>query len=131
MQIPNLTFGYLVAFAGIYSILALIVVFLRTRHNVPYGDGGNELLLRAVRAHGNFAEWVPFCMLLVGALEVLGQPAAHVHALLATLLAARVLHPVALFSKLGSLPYYVGRIGGALSSWLVLTGSAVLLASRL
>lgn len=130
MDIPQVTLGYLVALAAIYSLLAFIVVVLRAKHGVPYGDGGNETLLHAIRAHGNFSEWIPLCVLLVGSLEALGQSEVVIHSLMSSLLVARILHPIALFSKVRSLMYMVGRIGGAFTSWLVLSGSAVLLAVR-
>ncbi len=48
-----------------------------------------------------------------------------------SLLVARILHPIAFASALGSVPYYVGRIACALTSWAVLTAAAVLLLVRL
>ncbi len=112
-------------------MLALVVVALRGKHDIPFGDGGNEALHRAIRAHGNFIEWVPLASLLVAALEALGESRLHVHLLMGALLVARVLHPIAYASELGSLPYFVGRVAGALTSWAVLTAAAVLLLVRL
>jgi len=107
------------------------VVGLRARHDIPFGDGGNELLNRAIRVHGNFSEWVPLTILMVGGLEALGAPAAHLHGLLGTLLAARVLHAIGLFSAVRSAPYMIGRIAGASSTWAVLSIAAVYVARLL
>lgn len=130
MAIPQITLLYLAPLAGIFSILSLIVVALRAKNDVPYGDGGNEDLLHAIRAHGNFAEWVPLTVLLIGGLEILGSSAVTVHGLMGVLLGARILHPVGLFSRVGTPVYFVGRISGALSTWATLSFAAVLLALR-
>jgi len=130
MTTPEITLGYLAPLAGIFSILSLLVVALRAKNDIPYGDGGNDHLLHAIRAHGNFAEWVPLTVMLIAGLEALGSSATLVHALLATLLVARVLHPIGLLSRVGTPSYFVGRIAGALSTWAVLSLSAILLALR-
>ncbi len=70
---------------------------------------------------------MPLTVLLVGALESGGYSPAHVRTALAALVAARVLHPIALFSRVGSPVYFVGRIAGAMTTWLVMTFSAVVL----
>ena len=131
MVFPELTLTYLAVLSLLYSGLALVVVALRAKNDIPFGDGGNESLHRAIRAHGNFIEWVPLASLLVASVEALGEPHLHVHLLMGTLLVARVLHPIAFASKLGSAPYFIGRIAGALTTWSVLTAAAVLLLVRL
>ncbi len=131
MIFPKITLAYLGILALLYSVLALRVVVLRVKNHIPFGDGGNESLHRAIRAHGNFIEWVPLASMLVASIEALGEPPLHVHLLMGSLLAARVLHPIAFVSKLESAPYYVGRIAGTFISWAVLTLAAILLLIRL
>jgi uncharacterized membrane protein YecN with MAPEG domain len=131
MIFPDVTLTYLAVLSLLYSVLALAVVALRRKNGIPFGDGGNESLLRAIRAHGNFIEWVPLASLLVASLEALGEPLLHIHLLMGSLLVARVLHPIAFASKLESVPYRVGRIAGALTSWGVLTAAAIILLIRL
>lgn len=131
MVFPEVTLMYLALLSLVYSALALAVVGLRRKHSIPFGDGGNESLLRAIRAHGNFIEYVPLTALLVASLEAMGAPASHVHLLMGLLLFARVIHPIAFGSERGSVPYKVGRIGGAFVSWGVMTAAAVLLLVRL
>ncbi len=131
MQPPLITIGYLAALAGLFSVFSLVVVALRARHDIPFGDGGNEMLNRAIRVHGNFSEWVPLTILLVGSVEALGAPAGHLHGLLATLLEARIFHAVGLFSAVRSAPYMVGRIVGASSTWAVLSASAIYIVTLL
>ncbi|MGB7299741.1 MAG: MAPEG family protein [Burkholderiaceae bacterium] len=40
-------------------VLSLNVIQLRRHHNVSLGDGGRASLARAIRAHGNSAEYLP------------------------------------------------------------------------
>ena len=58
------------------AILALLFVFLsvrtirfRRRFSVAIGNGEHNLLARASRAHGNFAEYVPLALLLIYFIE--------------------------------------------------------------
>jgi uncharacterized membrane protein YecN with MAPEG domain len=86
-------------YAGLLALLFLLlswrVVQLRG-HGISFGDGGNALLLRRMRAHGNFAEYVPFIIVMLGFLELSHIPAWLLHVLGLTLLIARLLHGYAL-----------------------------------
>ena len=42
----------------------------RTKGGVSIGDGGDEFLIRRMRAHANFVESAPFVLVLIAALEV-------------------------------------------------------------
>lgn len=44
----------------------------RTKEGVSVGDGGNEFVIRRMRAHANFVESAPFVLILIAALEVTG-----------------------------------------------------------
>jgi uncharacterized membrane protein YecN with MAPEG domain len=44
----------------------------RTKGGVSIGDGGDEFLIRRMRAHANFVESAPFVLVLLGALEATG-----------------------------------------------------------
>jgi uncharacterized membrane protein YecN with MAPEG domain len=65
-------------------------------HGTSLGDGGDGELLRRIRGHGNFAEYVPFILLMMAMLELTRHSTLLLHALGITLLVARVLHGVAL-----------------------------------
>jgi uncharacterized protein len=41
----------------------------RTKGKVSIGDGGDEFLIRRMRAHANFVESTPFALILIAALE--------------------------------------------------------------
>jgi len=59
---------------AIFIKLSLAVIGLRKKNRVGLGSGGHEDLERAVRAQGNFAEYVPFGIILIGCLEINGAP---------------------------------------------------------
>lgn len=79
MDTIQITILYAPVLALIFAVLSLLVVFQRTRNDVPFGDGGVQALRDAVRAHGNFAEYVPFATVLIGFLELTGLAAIYVH----------------------------------------------------
>lgn len=54
--------------------LSMDVIGFRRKNKVAIGDGGVPELERAIRAHGNFAEYVPLGLFLIGALELNDAP---------------------------------------------------------
>ena len=87
-------------YAGLLAILFFVlsyrVILLRGGHGVSLGDGGNPQLLRRIRGQANFAEYVPFILLMMGMLELSHFSTYLLHALGIALLAARLLHGYAL-----------------------------------
>ncbi len=59
---------------AIFIKLSLAVIGLRKKNRVGLGSGGHEDLERAIRAQGNFAEYVPFGIILMACLELNGAP---------------------------------------------------------
>ncbi|MGB0751287.1 MAG: MAPEG family protein, partial [Gammaproteobacteria bacterium] len=58
-------------YAGILGVIMVllslrVIVVARARAHIPYGDGGKDELTPVVRAQGNFAEYVPLALLLIG-----------------------------------------------------------------
>jgi uncharacterized membrane protein YecN with MAPEG domain len=53
----------------LYFLLSYRVVQVRRSAGVALGDGGDGELLQRIRAHANFAEYVPFCLLLIFVIE--------------------------------------------------------------
>ncbi|QLC22341.1 MAPEG family protein [Parasphingopyxis sp. CP4] len=50
--------------------LAVRVGRVRTSEKVSVGDGGNEAVIRRMRAHANFVEYTPFFLILLGLVEL-------------------------------------------------------------
>ena len=55
--------------AIIFVHLSFNVIKLRRKNHVRMGNGGVEELERAIRAHANFAEYVPIGLILLACLE--------------------------------------------------------------
>ena len=70
MTAQSLTVAYLAILSLIYFLLSFRVIRLRQGKRVSLGDGNVSELQSAIRAHGNFSEYVPIIALLVGALEM-------------------------------------------------------------
>lgn len=107
-------------YAGVNILLLLTLAYLvvagRRRHKIRLGDGGNEGLQRAIRAHANAAEYIPAG--LVGILMLaLMEPAAPLwllHACGISLTAGRLMHGIGLNTGVLNL----GRQLGVTLTWL-------------
>ncbi|MDX3775818.1 MAPEG family protein, partial [Chromatiaceae bacterium AAb-1] len=75
-----------------FAFLTFRTIRLRQRYRVSLGHGKNLLLMRAIRVHGNFAEYVPLGLLLMAASEQLGAPSLLVHSLGSLLALGRLVH---------------------------------------
>ena len=91
-----MTFAVTSLYAGLLALvfLALSVrtIAVRRAARVPVGDGGNKLLLRRMRAHGNFAEYVPIALILLALAEAGGAHHLILHAVGLALLVGRSVH---------------------------------------
>ena len=76
--------------------LTMAVIRLRRSNKVALGDGGVKELEGAIRAHSNFAEYVPFGLILMGLLEANGGYPLLIVALGCTLAVGRILQATAL-----------------------------------
>lgn len=91
----TLLYGGLLAI--VFLLLSARVVQGRGKGRVSLGDGGQPELLRRIRGHANFAEYVPLQLLLLALLEFSAAlPAWALHGLGAALLLSRILHGIAM-----------------------------------
>ncbi len=83
-------------FAGILSIfyiyLSFRVIFIRNKQKISLGNGGFAPLDIAIRAHGNFSEYVPIGIILLALLELNGMSGWVIMILGATLTLGRLIH---------------------------------------
>lgn len=100
-----------------FLALSVRVIQGRGSSGISLGDGGDALLQRRVRGHGNFAEYVPLILLMLGFLEYAASPAWLLHLLGATLLIARLGHGYALAFHTNFPP---GRLVGTTGTLLAL-----------
>jgi uncharacterized membrane protein YecN with MAPEG domain len=85
---------YAAFLAVLFVALSVRTVRMRRALRIAVGDGRNEAMLRAMRAHANFSEYVPLGLLLVVFVETGGAPAWLVHALGSLLVVGRLVHAV-------------------------------------
>ncbi|CAM3675251.1 MAPEG family protein [Polynucleobacter arcticus] len=78
----------------IFIKLSFFVIGLRRKNKVGLGSGGYDELERAIRAQGNFAEYVPFGIILIACLELNGAPWWLVATPGMTLVIGRLIHVV-------------------------------------
>ena len=76
----------------IFIRLSFAVIDLRRKNKVGLGSGGHEDLERAIRTQANFAEYVPFGIILIACLELNAAPWWMVAALGITLIIGRLIH---------------------------------------
>ena len=105
-----------------FVLLSVRVVNLR-RRGIIFGDNGDVGVTRIIRAQGNFAEYVPLALLMMGFLEVSRYSIYLLHALGIILLIARLLHGFALSFGWQARS---GRVAGAALTFVVLLIEAVL-----
>jgi uncharacterized membrane protein YecN with MAPEG domain len=100
----------------ILLVLAVLVVMGRRRHKIRLGDAGNEDFARAVRAHGNAAEYIPAGLVGILILALL-EPAAPLwllHAAGLSLTGGRILHGIGLHTGVLN----AGRMLGMVLTWV-------------
>jgi len=111
---------YAAALAVFYVVLSIRVIRQRYRAKASLGDAGNEMLQRAIRAHGNFAEFVPFALLLIALAELNGSPLWSIHVLGSVLVLARLSHAYGITH--GILKF---RLTGMIGTFIVLLGASL------
>ena len=130
MIFPATTALFAAILALVYAALSFWVVAGRLSGDVLHGDGGNQQLLKRIRSHGNFIEYVPLTLILIGLLEASGSSGALVTTLLVILLVARLLHPVGMLAPRNSPQQFACRGGGIIATILVMSIAAVMLLLR-
>jgi uncharacterized membrane protein YecN with MAPEG domain len=110
--------GLLFAFLSVNVSLKRQAVF-----KAKAGDrNAADTLHAAVRGHGNFAEYVPMALLLLGGIEYAGAAKFLVVILAAMLIIARVLHPFGLMRPAPNPQRYFG----ALLTYIMLAAASLI-----
>ncbi len=93
---------------------------VRTKEGVSIGDGGNEALIRRMRAHANFVESAPFVLVLIAAIEATSGTANWLWGIGIAYIIGRLAHGLGMDGgTFGS-----GRMVGTLITMLSLLGLA-------
>jgi uncharacterized membrane protein YecN with MAPEG domain len=85
------------------------------------GDVGDATLVRAIRAHANFAEYAPLVLLLLLGLALLGAPVLWLHLLGAVFTVGRVFHVFGMMRQ--THPNAVRFIGNLMTGLSLLLGA--------
>jgi uncharacterized protein len=108
--------------ALLHVALTLLVIQRRAQSGIDLLDGGDQRLLRRMRAHGNFSETAPLALLLLALLELKGLEALWIIALGVFLMAGRFLHAWSLLTNNAKW----NRRGGMVLTLLVISVEATL-----
>jgi uncharacterized protein len=92
---------------------------VRTREKISIGDGGNEALIRRMRAQANFVEFAPFALILIALLELATGTSLWLWAASALFIIARIAHAFGMDGK----PF--GREAGILLTMVITLGLAL------
>lgn len=85
---------YAAILALIFVALSIRTIRTRRRQKIAIGDAGDATMLRAIRVHANFAEYVPLTLVLIFLVEAAGAGPGVVHGLGLCLVAGRLLHAI-------------------------------------
>lgn len=93
MPITTLYAGLL---ALVFVVLSFRTIGARRAARIEIGDGSDRELLRRMRVHANFAEYVPIALIMMALAEMLKSGALLLHGIGLMLLVGRIVHAYAL-----------------------------------
>jgi uncharacterized membrane protein YecN with MAPEG domain len=114
--------AYASLFALLFIILSARTIMARRFARVALGTGRNKALERTVRAHANFAEYVPFTLLLISFSEQRGTHYFMIHLLCVLFLTGRTLHAWGVSQEPENFRY---RVTGMMLTFATLAVSAL------
>lgn len=126
MNTPTITLFFIAVFVALSVPMAIAVGLRRAKTGILMLHGDDEDLLRRMRAHGNFTEYVPLALLALAGAEIAGAPGWLLIGCGVVLLAARIIHYVTLR---GSGTGHGRTLGAGLTTLTMLVLSATILAA--
>ena len=122
---PSVTLLY----AALLGLVGFVLIFMvgqaRGHAKVSLNDGNDKALTEAVRRHANWAETVPYVLILMTLVEINGAPKPWLHGLGLVLLASRIVHPFGIDAAAMMKPARVVGMAGTLIVMLALIGIAL------
>ena len=91
-QLPQITLAVTAVFVLMSIPMAIAVGVRRAKTGILLLHGEDEDLLRLMRAHGNFIEYVPLAILALAGAEISGAPLWLIAVCGGVLVLARVIH---------------------------------------
>jgi len=117
-NIYYVTIALLFLFIG----LSLNAAYTRRESGLAVGEGQNEKLIRAVRAHGNFSEFTPMFLISLVIVDQLSKNCDYVAYLGSIFVLGRVSHALSMFLKKGIL-----RVIGMMMTMIPLVSNLIYL----
>ena len=106
-------------FTGVLALMlvgiSIRVTVLRAKKKISFSDGGDKELAAAIRVQGNFIEYVPIALALMGLIEAMGAKHWIVYLFGTVLVLARITHAFGLYSSV-----FPARVVGTSTTWAVL-----------
>ena len=121
-----MTFHITSVYAAILGLVAIFLSFhviqLRAKSRVSLLDGGNTALKERIRRHGNFTEYVPLALILMGLAEAGGASATWLHVIGGILVVSRLIHPFGIKHDNASAPARIIGASGTQIAMLIAIG---------
>jgi uncharacterized protein len=108
----------------LFFYLSIRTIGLRRRLKIGIGSNENDEMLRGMRVHSNFAEYVPITLLLIYFVEIQGGHQLLIHALGVLLLVGRSVHAYGVSQMKEK---FVFRVSGMVMTFIALLTSACVL----
>ena len=102
-------------------VLSIRVTVERSRTGIRFGWGDNPALARIVRAHGNFAEYVPLTLLGLALAALIGRDPSQLHGACGLLVFGRIAHALGIYRE-----FSVARLVGQIATWVAMLTTAAL-----
>jgi uncharacterized membrane protein YecN with MAPEG domain len=109
--------------AALLVWLSLLVSLRRIKAKVSIGDGGDEVLIRRIRAQANLVEYAPMGLIALALVEYRGVSTVTVLGIGAALVLGRLVHAAGMlagilpFRSIGMILTYISLLSSA--GWLV------------
>lgn len=113
---------YAALLALLFVALSVRTLLFRRKLGVGVGDGGDQQLIKAARAHANFAEYTPLCLILICLIETTTSATWLIHFYCVVLLLGRCVHAYGVSQVKEN---YNFRVFGMACTFVVLVGSAL------
>jgi len=110
--------------AAIFLVLSFRVINQRGTSNVSLGDGGDEVLIKRLRVHGNFAEYAPFALLLLLIAELQGAQVWALYVSGVSLIIGRLCHAIGT-GRISQITYL--RVLGMLLTFVSIIGTTLMI----
>ena len=117
---PTTTLLYASVLGLLMIVISVRVMLRRRAQKISLGDGGDVELLARGRAFGNFVEYVPMALILMGLIEMSGGSKTALNVFGAVLVASRTSHAFGITAGTMTTPQRLCRQIGMAGTWIVL-----------